>query len=664
MPSHSATAAGAAPGESLGWLLLIPLGCLALGQAILAATGILPVLDGALGDPDAYMRLSRVLELHDSGSWFDSRFPRINPPDGHVQHWTRPLDALLLAGAWLLQPFLGFERALYAWGVLISPALLALAVLAVAWAAAPALDRDTRLFACLALLTQPAVLAYTGIGRPDHHSLLLLLALILIGLTARLAAAPQDRRLAGLAGAIAGLAIWVSCEAMTFVAVSLVTLGLFWLAGAPGMARASRAYVLTTALILAGALLIERGPDGLLAVETDRLSAAHVVLFTLIAAFWSAVGWAEAGAGARRSETALRAAAGSHGALIGRTLAALVGGAVVAGTMLALFPELRQGPLGQVDPLYARLRLQNIVEIQPLMPARWLLSGRIAEAVRRVVEFLGIGLFALPCLGLLLVRRSGPARRFWATVALALLVFVPLAFHQVRWTSYAEAFLVWPYAAGVAWLLGRLSGALERSGVLLRPLIILAALSVRGRRRPAPAGDPERRPRLPGPAPGGGAQSRRAGAGHPARLRRLRLRAALPDAASRAVDPQPSAAAGLRRDLAHPDRDRRPGRPGRAGALRRRLGALVPEPDRAGAVCPRGRGRAHALPAPRRRRAPGLAARRAARGGGRGRGAPVRGRRRRAAARAGGRRHGPVRRPGAASMGEAPGEASMVRRAW
>jgi hypothetical protein len=486
MPSHSAVSAGAAPGEpSLGWLLLIPLGCLALGQAILAISGILPVLDGALGDPDAYMRLSRVLELHDSGSWFDSRFPRINPPDGHVQHWTRPLDALLLAGAWLLQPFLGFERALYVWGVLISPALLALAVLAVAWAAAPALDRDTRLFACLALLTQPAVLAYTGIGRPDHHSLLLLLALVLIGLTARLAAAPHDRRLAGLAGAIAGLGIWVSCEAMTFVAVSLVALGLFWLAGAPGMARASRAYVLTTALVLAGALLLERGPDGLLAVETDRLSAAHVVLFTLVAAFWSAVAWAEAGAGARRTagapleppETALRAmAARSQGALIGRTLAALVGSVVVAGTMLALFPELRQGPLGHVDPLYARLRLQNIVEIQPLMPAQWLMSGRLAEAVRRVVEFLGIGLFALPCLGLLLVRCSGPARCFWATVALAMLVFVPLAFHQVRWTSYAEAFLVWPYAAAVAWLLGRFSGALDRSGTLLRPLIILAAL--------------------------------------------------------------------------------------------------------------------------------------------------------------------------------------------
>ena len=159
MHSHSAVSAGAAPEPSLlGRLILIPLGCLLLGQAILTLTGVLPVLDGALGDADAYMRLSRVLELHDSGSWFDSRFPRINPPAGHVQHWTRPLDALLLAGAWLLQPFLGFERALHLWGVLVSPVGLALSVLALEWAARPFLDRDTRLFACLALLLQLRVL--------------------------------------------------------------------------------------------------------------------------------------------------------------------------------------------------------------------------------------------------------------------------------------------------------------------------------------------------------------------------------------------------------------------------------------------------------------------------------------------------------------------------
>ena len=493
MPSHSASFAGIAPDRTrLGWLVAIPLGCLVLMQALLALTGIVPVLDGSLADPDAYMRLTRVLHLHDGGAWFDPREPRVNPPEGHVQHWTRPLDALLLAGAWLLEPLLGFARALHLWGVLISPALLALAVVALAWAAAPALDRDTRLLACLVLLTQPSVLAYTSVGRPDHHSLLLLLALILIGLSARLAAAPHDRRAALLAGAIAGLAIWVSPEAMTFVAVSLAALGLFWLAGTPGLARANRSYLLATAVVLALALVVERGPSGVFAVESDRLSIVHVVLFGLIAGFWVVIGWGgRTGGGsvlARSIATAERspdravfasapaAATPGAGLMFRRALVALIGVAAIAAVMLLCFPDLRQGPLGQVDPLYARIRLQNIVEIRPLVPAEWLSSGRLGEAVGRVIKVVGIALFALPCLGVLLARSAGPAWRFWATVAIALLAFLPLAFYQVRWASYAQAFLVWPYAAAIAWLLSRLTRAAGGAGVLLRPLVILAAL--------------------------------------------------------------------------------------------------------------------------------------------------------------------------------------------
>jgi hypothetical protein len=483
MASQSAVFAGAAPDQSpLGWLVAIPLGCLVLMQALLALTGIVPILDGALADSDAYMRLARVLHLHDGGAWFDPREPRINPPEGHVQHWTRPLDALLLAGAWLLQPLFGFERALHLWGVLVSPVLLALAVGALAWAAAPALDRDSRLLACLVLLTQPTVLAYTSVGRPDHHSILLLLALVLIGLTARLAATPQDRRAAHLAGAVAALSIWVSPEALTFVAVSLATLGLFWLLGTPGLVRAHRAYLTSAAVVLALALVIERGSDGLFAAESDRLSILHVALFALIAAFWTVAGRAERamdlpGASERRDlDAAAFQSSPPAASVIRRLLLALIGVASIAAAMLLFFPDLRYGPLGTVDPLYARIRLHNIVEIQPLLPADWLSSGRLGEILGRVIKVIGIALFAVPFLGFLLFRSTGSAWRFWATVAVALLAFLPLAFYQVRWASYTEAFLVWPYAAAVAWALSRLTRTAGRSGVLLRPLVILAAL--------------------------------------------------------------------------------------------------------------------------------------------------------------------------------------------
>ena len=118
-----------------------------------------------------------------TGAWFDSRFPRIDPPEGHVLHWTRPLDVMLLAGAWLLQRTLGFDQALYLWGVLISPLFLALAVVALSWAAAPVLgsrcpavrlsgapaaaDRARLLQPRPARPSQSSAAAVHGAARPD-----------------------------------------------------------------------------------------------------------------------------------------------------------------------------------------------------------------------------------------------------------------------------------------------------------------------------------------------------------------------------------------------------------------------------------------------------------------------------------------------------------------
>jgi hypothetical protein len=497
MPSHSAVSTGAAPERSLGWLILIPLGCLVLGQAMLALSGALPVLDGALGDTDAYMRLSRVLQLHDSGSWFDSRFPRINPPDGHVQHWTRPLDALLLAGAWLLQPFLGFERALHLWGVLISPLFLALTIAGLAWASAPILDRDARVFTCIALLLQPTVVSYASLGRPDHHSLLFLLFVLLLGLTFRLLGGRARRREAAAAGLVAALAIWVSPEALVFIAPGLAALACCWLFGDDGMAAGIQRYLSALALGLAAGLLIERGPAGLLAIENDRLSLLHVGLFGVLALMWPLVvvlargfgSWLQARwePGDACHEERRGRAADLRTATAARAGAAAIGCLATLAAMALLFPELRAGPLGYVDPLYARVRLQRIVEIQPLVSPRLLAKGDLSEAIGRAVGYVGIALPAIPFLVLLLVREGRATRRVWAYVALALGLFLGLAFYQIRWSSYAQLLLLLPYAALVGWLLRCVAGHVSTGAApfcrapliaisLFWPLVLLACL--------------------------------------------------------------------------------------------------------------------------------------------------------------------------------------------
>jgi hypothetical protein len=490
MLAQSAMLSGAVPDRSpLGWLILLPLGCLLLGQVLLVATGIIPVLDGILVDPDGYMRLNRVLALHDGGSWFDSRYWRINPPEGHVQHWTRPLDALLLAGAWLLEPLLGFRQGLHLWGVLFSPACLALSVLALAWAIEPVLDRDARLFACLAYLMQPTIMAYSSVGRPDHHSLLLLLFVILLGLTFRLLTDPLDRRSARFAGAIAALSLWISLESLTFVGCSMAVLGLYWLLGDGGLGRQNRDYVATLTGALALALLIERGPLQLFVIENDRLSILHVTLFALIAMFWllaARIGPSESIWSERVARLAVHhrqpfarydlprpPAAG----LAGRMVFAGAAVASVGLAMLILFPELASGPLGKVDPLYNEIRLQRIVEIQPLVSLDRLAAGRLGEIANRVIHVMGIAFVAVPFLVALLRWPSLRGHRIWVAFALALALFLPLAAYQVRWSSYAQVLLVPPYSAFIACLMLRVGEHLPPSRLqLVRPLIVVAAL--------------------------------------------------------------------------------------------------------------------------------------------------------------------------------------------
>ena len=111
---------GRAGGVGLGgrgaWQAWIPY-LLALGLGLLihgmvAGTGVTAVLDGQLHGTDGYMRLVRVAALYETGDWFGGTIARDNAPYGTALHWTRPMDLLLLAGAWALSPLLGFEQAL------------------------------------------------------------------------------------------------------------------------------------------------------------------------------------------------------------------------------------------------------------------------------------------------------------------------------------------------------------------------------------------------------------------------------------------------------------------------------------------------------------------------------------------------------------------------
>jgi hypothetical protein len=413
------------------------------------------IFDGFLIGTDTYSWLNRVLHLHETGNWFDATIPRIDPPYGLEQHWTRPFDVLLFIGAWVGAPLVGFKYSLHVWGVLISPILQVFAVIAFFWALSPVftnrkIDILGILFVCL-----PAIVLSFRVGRPDHQSLLYLLFVLSLGFGTRLLLQPFRLRWCYGAGFVSALALWVSVESVLVILMNLLCLGLFWLLGDDDLERKLFHYSLSLLILSATALLAQRGFRDLLQPELDQISIAFVSLFALIFAFWAAVGRVRVMTGAKLGW-------GS------RMVLAVIGAAVVAAGMEFLYPGFFAGPGPTVDELYRQVRWQHIGETQPLFSGGW------QKGISRFFICLGISIPAIPVLVYHLVKRRKPDVRFWAYLSIGLLIFAPRAILQTRWVPYVGILLL----PGYAWLVSKVLGDIEhrlskRKLLLLRPFVVL-----------------------------------------------------------------------------------------------------------------------------------------------------------------------------------------------
>lgn len=433
--------------------IIVAILALVAAQIVIAAGQGGAVLGGALVDTDAYMRLDRILHLWNSGAWFDPVYPRINPPEGHAQHWTRLFDAILLVGAVAAAPFVGFATGLHWWGVFISPLLHAGTVFLMIWAARPLVGRGLWLVPLL-VVTQPALVSAYVIGRPDHHGFELSLFVLFIGCAVRLALHPEDRRYATASALAGSAAMWVSVEALVAVVAVIFALGLCWLAGDRRMATALRRQAAVLVAATAAVLLMEHGPARFFTVEFDRISFAHLMLFAHNLGFWLALERLE-----RHWPDGV--------ATLGRR--ALAGGVAAAATLLLLGivePGFFISPLSGVDPLYQVTRLDRIAEIQPLvtLPFTW------QDSVIRPVLFLGLAVGAIPAL-LWALARCRPERAAWLVLGMLAAAFVVLTLRQARWAAFAEVVLIIPYGLFVGAALGRLSLRLgDKARSVARPL--------------------------------------------------------------------------------------------------------------------------------------------------------------------------------------------------
>jgi hypothetical protein len=384
----------------------------------------------------------RVTQLVETGHWFDDTIARSNAPYGERLHWTRPLDVLLIAGAAPLATFTGWERALWLWGVSLSPTLLAAA--AVVFALGLGLRREEHaLLAVLLVMCQPALMHQCAAARPDHHSLLVFCAV----LAAVLARRAMMRRFAHATAVYAGLAcalgVWVSVEFLplaAWVCGGTAIVGI--LHGTWAMDRTRRmAWGLAVGLL--AAVLIEHPPHRWNHGLPDQIGLHHAGVALAAAAAMEAAWHIQ-----RRLRWGLPGRAALHAAAAGPAIALAAWA----------WPSLVADPFGYLPQELRRNWLDHVGDLQPL--------STLASPSWMA---LGIWLFALPVLTAWAVWNLGRSRRLRAAlprspISLWWLVggvsMAAMAWTCFRWTTYAE--------------------------ICLLPPLLLAAIRFRHRCRPRP----------------------------------------------------------------------------------------------------------------------------------------------------------------------------------
>lgn len=451
------------------------------GLAILAAFGLVLAFEavatlsgwvgwwhaGHLWDADCYMRLDRVIALHRDGAWYDSFEPRSNAPYGEQLHWTRPLDAVLYAGAWIGSAVTSFRTALWVWGALVSPLLFLIAVGVWVWGARRLAGPGTLVVSVALMLVSPLVNLVYLVGRPDHHSLIELCLTGAVACLLRLLSGDGRDRVAVWAGTWIGLGIWVSVESLAGGGLVAGILALAWVWRGGREARWLMLYCLALSVfLLLVALPIEYPPSAWFAVRYARFTVVDGVLALAGLGPWAVIAlWA----GHRWGTTRAR-----------RLGLALAAAGVTAGAMAVAFPTFFVGPMADFGPR-VRAWVPTIGEMRPLWPDRWAVLPMTAMTLGPTVLAVAACLIGL---------WRGPVFRRPALAALLAgnLAFLPLSLSALRWSAEGGLFAVLPWALAVtaAWrgpgraragamrLLPRVSSAL---GLALAPLLLAGLLA-------------------------------------------------------------------------------------------------------------------------------------------------------------------------------------------
>ncbi len=401
----------------LSWPVLGTVGFVALIHVVWWMTGDQIATQGGFADGDSYLRLLRVERLIETWDWFDISIPDANAPFGTTLHWTRLFDLVLLALAAPLVPFLGFSKALFWAGIIISPVIHILSAGALAWALIPVLGRTGACIAGALTASQAGMLSFSLVGRADHHMMFILLGVLALGFVFRILTSPEASiPSARWAGVFLALGIWEGPENIVFMALCLGAIGLPWLKGEADSGRRNFGVAQGLAIGLLIAILLERGATGAFAVEYDRLSIIHLAFAVLLMVYWVVVITLDQ----RRADDL---------SPLARVAIAGLGVVVLVVVMTILFPKILGNPLNDANPA-----------IQPIYER--ISEYRGISGADRFLIYFGSILFVGPWLIWKLKSEWGRGLFWaWALIAAGTLVYVTFGLNWLRWCMYAALFL-------------------------------------------------------------------------------------------------------------------------------------------------------------------------------------------------------------------------------
>ncbi len=300
-------------------------------------------------DGDMLMRYLRILDLVETGDWYNNFIRRDNYPHGNLIPWTRLFDFLILGPAYLFKSVaaLSWKNAIFWSGTIISPVLFLIASCGFLWATIPLRLREYEvLVALLFFVLNPYILNTFAFGRGDHHSLLCCLFVFGLGYGLRLVEQNESRKYQLLLIVVLALGLWVSAEFMAVIFFCMLPLAVLYAMGNISAAQTIRNLASGLLALLIPLILIEKPPSDFFLVENDRISIVHVALFVMV----TLLTW-----GALKLQPVLHDTKK-------RILAMCAAFALLFTVMNLLFPRFYLGPLAAYTSEQVKLWLPNIAE--------------------------------------------------------------------------------------------------------------------------------------------------------------------------------------------------------------------------------------------------------------------------------------------------------------